>query len=237
MTLILITLILQKLAGDDESLNLGRAFVNPEGANVPVEPFDDRAAHEAGAAVNLERAVYDAPRRLGRVELGLARLARDALDARVLEVGRAVDQQARGVQLRHHVGQLLLNQLVLGQGAAELTPVLRVEDGLVERARRHAAGGSADARAEGVERAHRQTEAVALAPEHLFGRHAAVRELYLANRVRRDHLRARTHTEARDSRADDEGRKLRAPVLARARPRACPSARRPCRSRRAPRWR
>jgi rubrerythrin len=60
-------------------LNLGRAFVNPQGAHVSVKALDCVAAHEAAAAVYLQRAIDDAARRFGGEELGLAGFARDAL--------------------------------------------------------------------------------------------------------------------------------------------------------------
>ena len=57
---------LHELAGDHELLDLGRAFVDTERANVAIEALDYAAAHEAGTAVNLYRAVDDSPRRFGR---------------------------------------------------------------------------------------------------------------------------------------------------------------------------
>jgi hypothetical protein len=50
---------LQKLAGDDELLDFGGAFVDAKGAYVAIEAFDDGAADEAGTAVNLNGAVDD----------------------------------------------------------------------------------------------------------------------------------------------------------------------------------
>src|SRR3712207_2545127 len=46
-------LFLQKLAGDDEFLDLGGAFVDAQGAHVAVEAFDCLSADEADAAVYL----------------------------------------------------------------------------------------------------------------------------------------------------------------------------------------
>src|SRR5689334_20084481 len=51
--------LLQQLAGDDELLDFGGAFVDAQGADVAVEALDDRATHEARAAVDLYRAVDD----------------------------------------------------------------------------------------------------------------------------------------------------------------------------------
>src|SRR5947209_10355554 len=76
----------------------------------------------------------------------------------------------------------------------------------------HAAGRGAYARAESVQRLHRQTKTVTSAAYHVFCGHATIIELYLAYWVRRDHLRSRAYGESRHTRADDEGGKLCAPV-------------------------
>ena len=52
-------ILLQQLAGDDELLDFGGAFVDAQGADVAIETLDDRAAYQAGAAVNLNGAVDD----------------------------------------------------------------------------------------------------------------------------------------------------------------------------------
>src|SRR5918912_1818948 len=160
---VLTNLVLQKLTGDNQSLNLGRAFVDAQRAHFSIEPLDDAVVHEARAAVDLEGLIYDAPGGFGRKQLGFASFACDALDASVLKVCGAVDQEASRVQLGRHVGQFLLNQLVLCERASELLASLRVIDRFVERAPRHAAGRRADARAKCVERLHREAETVALA--------------------------------------------------------------------------
>ena len=48
-------LLAEELAGDDLPLNLGRALVDPQGADVAVERFQDVAALEGGGAVELDR--------------------------------------------------------------------------------------------------------------------------------------------------------------------------------------
>jgi hypothetical protein len=39
--------LFEELARDDETLDLGRPLVDPQGANLAVEAFDDRAALDA----------------------------------------------------------------------------------------------------------------------------------------------------------------------------------------------
>src|SRR5689334_16003078 len=62
-------LLLQQMLRDDEFLNLGGSLVNPERAHVTVKALDGIARNDAHAAVNLQRLVDDALRRLGGEEL------------------------------------------------------------------------------------------------------------------------------------------------------------------------
>src|SRR5690349_21490809 len=88
-----LTRLLKQLAGDDELLDFGGAFVDAEGTDVAVQAFDDAAAYEAGAAVNLHRAVDDARGRFGGEEFCFARFSRHArVRLRVTNVRRAIDQ-------------------------------------------------------------------------------------------------------------------------------------------------
>ena len=91
-------------AADDELLDLGRPLVDAQRAHAAVEALDGAAAHDAEAAVELHGAVDDALRGLGgehlrHRDLGLARALR------VLRPRRARDEQARGLELRRHLGE------------------------------------------------------------------------------------------------------------------------------------
>src|SRR6185436_3838407 len=74
-----VPLVPQHASSDDGSLNLARPLVDAGHANVPRVPLDGEVAHVAVAPVDLERAVADAIRRLGREDLGHGGLARERL--------------------------------------------------------------------------------------------------------------------------------------------------------------
>src|SRR5205085_9292768 len=117
-------LFLQQLARDHKPLNLRRAFVNSQSANVAVEAFDRVAVDESCAAVNLDGFVNDARGGFGGEEFGFARGAREARgqahsfsrDARVVQMRGAIDEQACGVERGDHVCEFCLDQLMQGLG-------------------------------------------------------------------------------------------------------------------------
>jgi len=53
-------ILFQELSGDDEFLDFGGALVDAQRADVAVHALDDGAANQAGASVDLDRAVDDA---------------------------------------------------------------------------------------------------------------------------------------------------------------------------------
>src|SRR5690349_589098 len=89
--------LLQELAGNDEFLDLGGAFVDAQRADVAIELLDDVAAHETRAAVNLHRAVDNAPGSFGGKQLRLARFARHTPAAGVFQESSAIDKQSSGI--------------------------------------------------------------------------------------------------------------------------------------------
>ena len=96
------TLLAQEVAGDDEVLDLGRPFVDPQGAHRAVEPIDDARREHAAAAEDLHRVVHDALRRLGGEELRHRGLAGDPRGAAVALPGGAKGEQARGHEIGRH---------------------------------------------------------------------------------------------------------------------------------------
>src|SRR6267154_1456912 len=67
--------LFQKLIRDHQFLNLGSAFIDAQRAHISVEAFDHGAAHETGAAVNLDSLIDDAPGRFSGKQFGLTSLA------------------------------------------------------------------------------------------------------------------------------------------------------------------
>ncbi len=113
----------------------------------------------AEAAVQLHGRVDDPLCRLGRVELGHRRLARDPLGAGVLRPRGAIDEERRGVDVERHVRELSLHELELGERCAEELAVGGASERLVERPAGKAERRGADGGAEHVERRHRHLEA------------------------------------------------------------------------------
>src|SRR5580765_5737458 len=102
----------------------------------------------------------------------------------------AVEEAARRLTLRFHVGELRLDQLVLADRLAHRLARLRVLARVVGRALRDAERLRGDTRAGGVEDTHRDPEALALLAQHVRGGNAAGIERQLAGRRARDaHLR------------------------------------------------
>jgi hypothetical protein len=63
------------LTGDDEFLDLRSAFVDAQRAHVSIKTFDDGAADESNATVNLNGAVDDSTGGFGGEEFCFARFA------------------------------------------------------------------------------------------------------------------------------------------------------------------
>src|SRR5262249_61233787 len=111
--------VLQELARDHDLLHLGRAFIDTQCTDLPIELLDLDALGDAGAAVQLHGTVDHALRRLGRIHLRHRRLAGDARRALVLAPGGTIDEQRRGVDLARAVGDRRLCQLQRAARAAQ----------------------------------------------------------------------------------------------------------------------
>src|SRR5436190_16373634 len=102
--------------------------------------------------MNLHGLIDDALRSFGGEEFCFAGFARRTFRAMILEVSRSIRQQARGIELSHHVRELRLNQLVSGQRFSELFACLCVKQTFIERAASHPASSGPDTGSKHVER-------------------------------------------------------------------------------------
>src|SRR5438445_4205985 len=114
---------LQELAPDHHALDLGGALADQQKRRVAVQALYLELLRVAVAAVDAQRLLDAEAACLGREQLGHPRLEVRAL-ARVLQARRAQGQQARGLDLRGHVGELELARLVLGDRLAERLTLL-----------------------------------------------------------------------------------------------------------------
>ena len=148
-------------ARDHDPLDLARSLVDLRDLRVAVVALDRELLRVAVAAEHLDRLLRDCAPRPGGEQLRLGALAPCAAGP-LLQPGRAVRQQPRGVDLRRHVGELELDRLEVGDPLAEL-PALQcigardVVGGLGDP---HRLGRDADAPA--VEGRHGDREASAL---------------------------------------------------------------------------
>src|SRR5579872_161163 len=130
-------------AGDDQALDFAGAFADGAELHVAVKLLRGIVLDEAVAAENLHGFVGHAHGGLAGVELGHAGLL--GITNRAVrgggpigEPGGAIDQAARGGDLRGHVRELELNGLEFADGLAELFAFLGVFRGGVAGALSHA---------------------------------------------------------------------------------------------------
>src|SRR5262249_28823808 len=122
-------------AGDDEPLDLARPLVDLGDLCVAVVPLHRELLRVPVAAEDLDGLRGLAPRHLRRVQLRLGALLRVG-PALLLQPGGAVDEQARGVDLGRHVGELPLDRLEVRDALPELLALERVRArGVVGRLR------------------------------------------------------------------------------------------------------
>src|SRR6185436_19484348 len=115
-------------ARDDQALDLVRALADQEQRVVAVEALDLELLRVAVAAVDAHRLLDAALRDLGREQLRHAGLDVGAAPRVLLACGGR-DQVLGGLDAGRHVGELGLDQLVLGDRLAECTALLGVADG------------------------------------------------------------------------------------------------------------
>src|SRR5829696_2329117 len=108
----------QQRARDHEPLDLGRPLVDLGHLGVAVVALGRELARVAVAAEDLDRLARLDARDTAGEQLGLRPLDRVRM-TRVLEARRAPRQRPRGLDLRLHVGELLLDRAEPGDRAAE----------------------------------------------------------------------------------------------------------------------
>src|SRR5947199_185619 len=130
---------LQEVPRYDEVLDLRRTLVDSQRPDGAVQPVDWVRCEHASASQDLHGIVHDPLGGLGRECFGHRRFEGHPVGAAVLLPGRAVGKKAGGGEVRRHPRQLLLDQLELPQGVAELSASCGVRQGLLQRPRRHPA--------------------------------------------------------------------------------------------------
>src|SRR5918997_1253830 len=123
---------LQELAPDDHPLDLRRALADQQQRRVAVEALDLVLLRVAIAAVDAEALLDAEAAGLGGEQLRHAGLELGAL-AGVLQPRGLAGQQAGGLDLGRHVGELELDRLVLGDRLAERLALLRVTQRELQR--------------------------------------------------------------------------------------------------------
>src|SRR5829696_383864 len=119
-------------APDDVEHDLVGPGADPVEPHVAPRALDPVLAHVAGAAVDLQALVGHLARDPRGVQLGHRDLAHGVLAVRE-PPGRGVDELARGLDLRRHVGELVPDRLEGADAAAERLALRRVAERLVER--------------------------------------------------------------------------------------------------------
>src|SRR4029453_124863 len=163
----------QQPAGDEESLDLVRAFAHGEKLRVAEVALHGQLLDVAHAAVDLHGLAGAELGGLRGEELGHAGLEGAAPACR-LERGRLVGQELRGLDARGHLGELGLDELVLRDGLAKGLALLGVADGVLEGrpGETHTARRHIDAPA--LQGTHDHREACVLLAEQVLQRHARI---------------------------------------------------------------
>src|SRR5688572_11050510 len=169
---------LQQAIGDDEALDLARAFPDALHPQLAIESLGHVLAHVAAAAEDLHRAVGDPARHLRGIELhhGALRMAHFHILAGVDRLGRAIDHQARGPQLGQAVGQHELDRLLVGQLLPENGALLGEGCRFVDQPRGCAAAARADHQALVAEPVAGEAHAIAFLADAIGGGHAHILE-------------------------------------------------------------
>src|SRR6266851_3897313 len=121
----------QQPAGDDEPLDLVRAFAHSEELRVTEVALHGQLLDVAHAAVDLHGLTGAELGSLRGEELGHAGLEVAALACR-LEPGRLVGQELGGLDARRHLGELGLDELVLHDGLTKGLTLLCIADRVLE---------------------------------------------------------------------------------------------------------
>src|SRR5580700_3520228 len=168
---------LEELPRDHQALDLAGAFANGAQLDVAIELFDRIVLGETVTAVDLHRLVGGAHRNFGSKQFGHGRLLGDALPV-ILHPTGAIREQARGVDLSGHVGELVLNGLKLRDGPAELDALLGVFERSLISALRGADRERGDGNAPAIQNAQAVDESLALLAQQLRFGHTAIGEYH-----------------------------------------------------------
>ena len=155
---------LEQPLGDDRLLDLVRPFANHHQRRVTVETLNFVLGRVAVASKDAHGLLGAALTGLGGVELCHAGLDVGTL-ARILLLGGGEDQVLRGLDASRHVGELLLDQLVMTNRLAEGGALLGVLERQFECAQRDAETTRGNVDAPRLDARHHLVEALA---DHLF---------------------------------------------------------------------
>src|SRR5262245_18233358 len=168
-------LFAQNAARDDDALNFAGAFADLAQFGIAIHALHLVFTAVTVATVHLDGLRGDTHRHLGREQLGHGRVACE-LGAGVLAPGRVVHEQARGVNLGGHVGDLHLVNLKIHDARVKLPAVLAELDGRFHGSLGDAQREGADRNTAAFERLHEGLEAAAFGAKQVFLRHFAVVE-------------------------------------------------------------
>src|SRR5712691_686337 len=163
----------QQPAGDDEPLDLVRAFAHGEELRVTEVALHGQLLDIAHAAVDLHGLAGAELGSLGGEELGHAGLEVAALACR-LECGRLVSQEFGGLDARRHLGELGLDELVLRDGLTKGLTLLGIAYRVLEGRPGQAYAARRHIDAPALEGTHDHREARVLLAEQVRQRHARV---------------------------------------------------------------
>src|ERR1043166_625120 len=173
--------VAQRVLRDNQLLNVRGALDNLIRLRVAQIALDRKLGRIAVRAENAERCVGGERRRFcggvfrdGHLEVVGALL--------VGQPGGAIDEQARGFLVYHHLRDQILIHLKLADLLAELLALVAVAHGRLARRDRQPqrAGGAAEPRI--IQLSHADLEALAFFADQTIGRHAEILERELAER-------------------------------------------------------
>src|SRR6266536_114560 len=165
--------VFENLPGDDEPVNLARAFVDLRDPGVPEIPLDRILLRITVTSVNLQRPGRHALGHLGREEFRDRRLERkppSPLPHAVLRRGGAAGQETRGLDVCRHVGEVEPDHLELGDRTPERTASASIVQSRLVRLGRDPDRLRRDPDPAAVHRRHRDLESVALLAQPVFRR-------------------------------------------------------------------
>src|SRR3989454_7321471 len=163
----------QQPAGDDEPLNLVRAFAHSEELRVTEVALHGQLLNIAHAAVDLHGLTGAELGGLGGEELGHAGLEVAAPACR-LERGRLVGQELGGLDACRHVGELGLDELVLRDGLPKGLTLLCIAYRVLEGRPGQAYAARRHIDAPALEGTHDHRKARVLLAEQVRQRHARI---------------------------------------------------------------